>query len=282
MQEFNNLVADLKNKIQETDPDHKLVANFDRYLVSLVAQSICIIGSRSLSVIEGGALELCGGKLRKVLGLKPDENEEEETGELDNNQFEPLDEAGIALRQSWLIEGVLRLWNNEPRIGYLILEKMKNKGFLKPYQLLESLFKNNENLIAVTECYATELLNRLINDSIDAAAGGAEGGEEDKAKLLQAFNECVIRNVNLFVEKVEIDFSSENIDKFTEAETIDQDDEIRWGLRNLLDLLKMYLRNYLSILDISGLKKLIEEEASEKTNVKEHLNELIESVQKLN
>lgn len=142
LQSFNDLVVELKPKLEAVD--------VERYIVALVAQSVCIIGSRSLSVIEGGALELCGDKLRKVLGLPVDET-------IENDQFLNID--NYDERQDWVINSVIRLWNNEPRIGYLVLEKFRNRGLISSEHLLKSLFAED---LLTKEVYAVELLDRIL------------------------------------------------------------------------------------------------------------------------
>ncbi|QPG74867.1 hypothetical protein FOA43_002203 [Brettanomyces nanus] len=159
MESFEGLLNDVRKQISES------VDNVEKYIVALVVESVCIIGSRSLSVIEGGALELCGDKLRSVLG----EGEE---------------------RQKWLIEAVLRLWNHEPRIGYLVLEKMRNKKFIKSSQVIESLFDlSNGRVLAVTEIYADELLNRLLFEE-------AENETETQQEKQKVFGRVSISALN--------------------------------------------------------------------------------------
>lgn len=160
LQSFNDLIAELTDQINEANESEKPKCGIAKYIVVLAVQSVCIIGSRSLSVIDGGALELCGDKIRKVLGLElKDKDTAAET--LDNDQFSEVSDTKE--RQKWVIEAVLRLWNREPRIGYLILEKMRNKELISSSQIVESLFSvHGTKVPALSELYADEVLGRIL------------------------------------------------------------------------------------------------------------------------
>ncbi|GME68004.1 unnamed protein product [[Candida] boidinii] len=237
LQEFNDLIFKLKEEVSKDEKN--TVKIFSKYLVTLVVQSICIIGSRSLSVIEGGALEICGDKLRKVIGLSVIDKETNEEVLLENDQFEVLtgDEEKLNQRQSWVIEAVLRLWVNESRIGYLILEKMKNKGFISSIQLVKSLYIDEENILPITNVYAFELLERLINDG------------DDKSVLRTSITK-IIDNINIFTEKIDTgDDESQLILTPSDESEVNQETELKWGFNSLLSLLKFQIKNYLNDLN---------------------------------
>ncbi|OWB49473.1 hypothetical protein B5S27_g1014 [[Candida] boidinii] len=237
LQEFNDLILKLKEEVSKDEKN--TVKIFSKYLVTLVVQSICIIGSRSLSVIEGGALEICGDKLRKVIGLSVIDKETNEEVLLENDQFQVLtgDEEKLNQRQSWVIEAVLRLWVNESRIGYLILEKMKNKGFISSIQLVKSLYIDEENILPITNVYAFELLERLINDG------------DDKSVLRISITK-IIDNINIFTEKIDTgDDESQLILTPNDESEVNQETELKWGFNSLLSLLKFQIKNYLNDLN---------------------------------
>lgn len=281
LQEFNDLIIKLKEEILKDEKN--TVKNFSKYLVTLVVQSICIIGSRSLSVIEGGALEICGDKLRKVIGLSVIDKETNEEVVLENDQFQVLsvddeeDEVKkeeLNQRQLWVIEAVLRLWVNESRIGYLILEKMKNKNFISSEQLVKSLYIDEENILPITNVYAYELLERLIND------------EEDNKLVLKTSIDKIIDNINIFTEKI-INTEDEDEDNKliltpNDENEVNQETELKWGFNSLISLLKLQIKNYLNDLnEINILKKFnnIEHQAT-REYIKNSFNDYLHDCKK--
>lgn len=225
LQSFNDLIVELKRQIFEAEESERPSAGFDRYLVTLVTQSVCIIGSRSLSVIEGGALELCGNKVRKVLGL-PLKKEDSDEEEVANDQLSDI--TNTEERQKWVIEGTLRLWNNEPRIGYLILEKMRNKGIVKSSQIIQSLFEPSDKPVALTQIYADELLDRLLIDEDNDAEN------ETKEERGGQFGKCVVKELAALVKKAgkAVDLSDETFMKNGEDATKPETD-LLWEIKEL-------------------------------------------------
>ncbi|KAH3665926.1 hypothetical protein OGAPHI_004115 [Ogataea philodendri] len=251
LQQFNDLVVLLKQQIEQETANHPgdesyVVSNLDCYIVTLVIQSTCIIGSRSLSVVEGGALELCGAKLRKVLGLPAAEGEHED---LENDQFALLKESEVAERQKWLIDGVLRLWNNEPRIGYLILERIKRKGFITGTQLVDSFFANNESLLLISQTYASELFDRLVTSA---------DSESEAAEVLNRLYSNLVEHINLFIEKLGDDREEMILGSVETEDSADQDIELRWGLRGCFELLRSKMRLFSRATQFQNVQQLIE------------------------
>ncbi|KAG7813450.1 hypothetical protein KL921_000996 [Ogataea angusta] len=251
LQQFNDLIVLLKEQIAKESAEHPgaeeyLIGNIDCYIVTLVIQSTCIIGSRSLSVVESGALELCGAKLRKVLGLPAAEGEHED---LENDQFPLLKAEEVAERQKWLIDGVLRLWNNEPRIGYLILERIKNKGFISTTQLVDSFFANNESLTMISQVYASELFDRMVASS---------GSEAESKDLLQTFYNKIIEHIDLLIEKLGDDREEMILGTVETEESADQDTELRWGLHGCFEIMRSKARKFASLTNFEQLGEKIE------------------------
>ncbi|ODV84610.1 hypothetical protein CANARDRAFT_8592 [[Candida] arabinofermentans NRRL YB-2248] len=249
LKEFQDLVKDLKEKYEGEKE-----TPFERYLVTLVVQSTCIIGSRSLSVIEGGALELCNDKLKLVLGMRLDDEGEE----IDYSLFEG--ESDLKERQKWLIGGVLRLWNREPRVGYLVLEKFMNRGFVTAELILESLFENSDNLVIVNELYGVELFDRLVS--------------EFGWSILRLFVELSSKEIDSLTEKLNSDSNnvwqeiySEEFEKMSEVSDNEggKETELKWGLRSLVELTKSKLRQFHELINLEEIEDTLEKIGSKVT-----------------
>ena len=120
------------------------VKNANEYIVTLVLQSVCLIGSRSFSVFEESLNKVFGDKLKSVL--------------------EHVD-AGEAEKKEWIINAVLRIWNSEPRIGLMFLERLARYHIIDEGTLVRYVW--NYNCLPLREVYADEFLERLIDDRED-------------------------------------------------------------------------------------------------------------------
>ncbi|CDK25602.1 unnamed protein product [Kuraishia capsulata CBS 1993] len=187
VEDFDALIAQLKEEIANDET----VENAERYVITLLGQSVCIIGSRSLTVIDG-ALDIFAAKLHRALGQTVDSEMDGEN----ETASEPVSEEDQQIRRGWLVESVLRLWNHEPRIAYLILEKMYQHGFLVKNDIVDSLFSN---LIIVRQTHAVELMDRLMDEETykvftEKLSLKAEAANDKWEKhMLQQLLKCTIR-----------------------------------------------------------------------------------------
>lgn len=248
LQSFNDLIAELTSQIKEADESEQPKCGIARYIVVLVTQSVCVIGSRSLSVIDGGALELCGDKIRKVLGLEL-KDKDTDAEDIDNDQFS--DVSDTQQRQKWVIEAVLRLWNREPRIGYLILEKMRNKDLVTSSQIVESLFTAHGTKIpALTELYADELLDRLLLQRNLGEGEDDEAEEDHNDQKWTSFAKSCLKTLNTLIsdykdeaeEKGTIDIKSSEKLACEDATVAKKSTDLLWAIDGLLQLVESKLK----------------------------------------
>ncbi|VEU21699.1 DEKNAAC102275 [Brettanomyces naardenensis] len=267
MQSFNDLVAELKEQILGNPGS---VEDVEKYIVTLIVQSVCIIGSRSLSVIEGGALELCGDRIREVLGI-PTLGEEEA---IENDQFSEI--TNTAERQKWLIEAVLRLWNNEPRVGFLILEKMRNKRLVKSSQIIASLFEFADHLLVITEIYADELLDRLLFEE-------AENESESKEEKQSIFATAVVQSLGKFLASAgEENYDLEDDSFITKDPQVKEKiTDVKWAIRQLILMLESKLRRIRDKEFVEKIEEAISEEITDNDGVKKQLLDRLQGLQNL-
>lgn len=186
------------------------VENGEEYLVTLIVESICLIGSRSFSVFEDSLNKVFGDKLNAIISR------------IDNNE-----------KNQWIISAVLRIWNNEPRIGLLFIEKLLRFGTLNEKLIIESVWNCSESkILPLSEVYADEYLERMIDFADD------EDGEDAMIKqveLITKYLELAVRKIN------EIgDFQLQYILHELNDDSSDED----WKLRALIGHVVTKLRKY--------------------------------------
>ncbi|CAI8510140.1 Nuclear cap-binding protein complex subunit 1 [Pichia kudriavzevii] len=144
VEDSNESLLELIDRLKERVVNEGDVKNANEYIVTLVLQSVCLIGSRSFSVFEESLNKVFGDKLKSVL--------------------EHVD-AGEAEKKEWIINAVLRIWNSEPRIGLMFLERLARYHIIDEGTLVRYVW--NYNCLPLREVYADEFLERLIDDRED-------------------------------------------------------------------------------------------------------------------
>lgn len=156
VEDFMSVIDRLRESIESTPDEQRVIKNVDQYIVTLVVQSICLIGSRSFSVLQDGLQNLFGGKVKAIMDsiTNPDKPE-------------------------WVSKSVLRLWVNEPRIGMLFLSKLINYG-IEPIDIINGswLYVSDGNPVPVQELWMEQFLDRYILD---------EDMSQERQTLLNAY-----------------------------------------------------------------------------------------------
>lgn len=224
---FLELTNKLKDRIN--NGNEEIVENSDEYIITLVVESICLIGSRSFSVFEESLNKVFGDKLNAILNELSKNNSKEEL----NN---------------WVINAVLRIWNNEPRIGLMFIDKLIRFGVLDEVSIIKFIWKNDENLLPITEIYIDEYLNNLI-DYIDE-----EDGEEAIKKQEDMIN-VYLKEAILKINKEEKVFEISELNKLNEYSS-----EEEWKFKHLIGFMQKNFRKYGSKIDVSKLLQEVERE----------------------
>lgn len=207
------LTTKLKEKIESDSSG--IVENSDEYIITLVVQSICLIGSRSFSVFEESLNKVFGDKLNVIV-----EN-------TDNDR-----------KKQWIIDAVLRIWNNEPRIGFMFIEKLLRYGTLDEVTVVESVWNCGDNkILPLCEVYADEFLGRILDFADE------DDGEEELAKqreIIKVYLELAVARVNDFYTAIgRDDLSLESLADLQESSS-----DAEWGLKDLLGLIMSKIRKY--------------------------------------
>ncbi|ODV94602.1 hypothetical protein PACTADRAFT_50476 [Pachysolen tannophilus NRRL Y-2460] len=248
-EEFNNLVADLK---QQAEPFN--IPNIDRYIINLVYQSACVIGSRSISHISSfiGVAEF---KLKKTVGLDVSNILKEEE-EYQGDQFAVIESEGeLKTRQQWVIESVLRIWNHEPQVGFLILEMLLTRRILTVDELLRTAF-DQENYAILTNVSCTESILRILENLKLFNISNPKEVQE----CYMLFFKLIVQNMNLVILKINPDENT-LITSPDNEDQVSEENEARWCFIGLFLLMKSYLRKFSNeyILIETELENLITE-----------------------
>lgn len=165
VEDFMNVIERLRQSIEQTPDEQRVIKDVDQYIVTLVIQSICLIGSRSFSVLQDGLKNLFGIKVKSI-----------------------MDSITNAEKSSWVIKAVLRLWVNEPRIGMLFLSKLINYG-IEPIDIINGSWVHvaEGKPVPVQEIWMEQFLDRYILD---------EDMINERQLLLEAYFKNAVSCVN--------------------------------------------------------------------------------------
>lgn len=177
---FIEITNDLRNIISETSESERVVQNTDQYLITLIIQSVCLIGSRSFSVLEEGMNKVFGGKVQAIVDSIEDDR-----------------------KYSWIVNAVLRLWNLEPRIGMLFLSKFAKFGVIDDKSIINAGWNaGSGKIMPVCELWMEEFLDSLIETS------------DNKHKLIVEYMTNAVSILNKRLENVDI--SKEELNNLTD------------------------------------------------------------------
>lgn len=238
------LTTKLKEKIESDSSG--IVENSDEYIITLVVQSICLIGSRSFSVFEESLNKVFGDKLNMIV-----EN-------TDNDR-----------KKQWIIDAVLRIWNNEPRIGFMFIEKLLRYGTVSEVTVVESVWNCSESkVLPLCEVYADEFLGRLLDFADES------DGEEELAKqreIIQVYLGMSVAKLNGFYHTVAAEEGNGEIDMRYLEGLDDTSSEAAWGLRNSVGLIVSKVRKYKDLdIDFGGLF-----EKADNADIRAHLQQAV-------
>jgi nuclear cap-binding protein subunit 1 len=213
------LTNKLKEKIEidyenNNNNNNKIVEDSDEYIITLIIESICLIGSRSFSVFEESLNKVFGDKLNYI--------------------FERIENPN---KIKWVINAVLRIWNNEPRIGLLFIEKLLRFGIFNEFNIIETVWNCCENkILPLAEIFADEYLERIIEFA----------DEEDGDDEINKQNELILFYLQLFINKLnEITIDNKNKINLTTLENLDDKSlDSEWEVKNLIGLFISKLRRY--------------------------------------
>ncbi|GMM46341.1 Sto1 protein [Pichia kluyveri] len=237
---FEELINKLRERVENESEESKIVENSDEYIITVIIQSICLIGSRSFSVFEESLKKVFGEKLKFVLDS------------IDND-----------MKEEWIIEAVLRIWNNEPRIGLLFIEKLNKFGVLDTFTIIRKVWNlSSDRLLPLSELYVSEFLENLIegeiyyeeDESDDTDSNANEGENEEEEEYVEKVNEesfekykdTIKFNFEIAIEKMnEMYIEVENGLAIKDLKTLKAGDEdYKWGVKNMFGLLKKYIFKY--------------------------------------
>lgn len=180
LDEFLKIIERLRGAIAD-DP---VISNADQYIITLVIQSVCLIGSRSFSVLQDGLRSLFGEKVNAMLA------------EIDNQS-----------KSEWVCKAVLRLWTNEPRIGMLCLSRLIGYG-VEHVDIIHAAWQyiDATGCVPVQEVWMEQFLDRFVIDEQDQEIKSkliethfayaqqqleqAKDESEEKFKAIEEFIEC--------------------------------------------------------------------------------------------
>lgn len=236
-EQFNDMVNETTEAIKSS------VVNVDteKVLINLIFQTYAYIGSRSIySVVS--ILNRDIAKLKHISGMKVTDEDYKVSG---NDFIFPelnLTEEQINLRQSWVVDAILRIWVHQPQVAFLILEYLIEFQILNPQLLIRKALSIDHNLI-INNVSCMESMNRVLS--------GSSKNEGFKDVIILLFG-LIVDNLNSTLEKlspespkektVEItkEFSDEDIQNSELMEKID----LQWLFYEYKGLLKTYVRKF--------------------------------------
>ncbi|GEQ72570.1 hypothetical protein JCM33374_g6257 [Metschnikowia sp. JCM 33374] len=236
-EQFNDMVNETTEAIKST------IVNIDteKVLINLVFQTYAYIGSRSIySVVS--IINRDVAKLKFISGMKVTEEDYRVSG---NDFLFPelnLTQEQIDLRQSWIVDSILRIWVHQPQVAFLILEYLIEFQILNPQLLIQKALKVDHNLI-INNVSCMESMNRVLS------ASSKSEGFKDVILLLFSL---IVQNLNTTLKslspedpvkspvQITKDFSNEDIENAELMEKID----LQWLFYEYKGLLKTYVRKF--------------------------------------
>ncbi|OBA19241.1 hypothetical protein METBIDRAFT_33442 [Metschnikowia bicuspidata var. bicuspidata NRRL YB-4993] len=236
-EQFNDMVNETTEAIKSS------VVNVDteKVLINLIFQTYAYIGSRSIySVVS--ILNRDIAKLKYISGMTVTEEDYRVSG----NDFTfpelTLTQEHINLRQSWIVDSILRIWIHQPQVAFLILEYLIEFQILNPQLLIRKALDVDHNLI-LNNVSCMESMNRVLN--------GSSKSENFKDVILLLFS-LIVQNLNVTLEKlspedpaqspvaITKDFSDEDNQNVELMQRID----LQWLFYEYRGLLKTYVRKF--------------------------------------
>lgn len=146
------------------------VPNPQRFMVNLIAQTYCYVGSRSIfSAVALIARDVF--KFKFMMGMELEEDFE----------LPALGDAEISTRQQWLIDAIIRIWYHHPQMVFLLLEHIADFDIITSEMVLKNYFEQ-DLMVNNFACY--ESVERMgVNKVGDVVVKNAvvkinEGGNE--------------------------------------------------------------------------------------------------------
>lgn len=221
--QFWDLFKHLDAKIADRDNKTELKVNF-------VMQIVCFSSSRSISHFETLVSKL-GYRIKKLLGKKVDVAEIAKTEDGFDYEGFYVGE-GQENVDRYVIQAVLRYWNDTPQNGFFIVEILNKLGLVGKRSTVEFLIDYRS--LVLRNSLATELYFKLIDHIVR--------DNDSVAETLTSNFQLLVAVLNLVVDGlpgIEVIVAQEDDEKIGEPEY-----ENKWKYRGIMGLLKAVVRKY--------------------------------------
>ncbi|KAM9909611.1 hypothetical protein OXX69_005275 [Metschnikowia pulcherrima] len=153
-----------------------------------------------------------------------------------------LTQEDVDLRQTWIVDSILRIWVHQPQVAFLILEYLIEFRILNPQLLIRKALSSDHNLI-INNVSCMESMNRVLS--------GSAKSESFQDVILLLFS-LIVDNLNATLKNlapedpvkspVQIikDFSNEDVANAELMKKID----LQWLFYEYKGLLKTYVRKF--------------------------------------
>ncbi|KAM9937428.1 hypothetical protein OXX80_003026 [Metschnikowia pulcherrima] len=236
-EQFNEMV----NETVEAIKSSVVNVNTEQVMINLIFQTYAYIGSRSIySVVS--IINRDVAKLKYISGMQVTEEDYRVSG---NDFIFPelnLTQEDVDLRQTWIVDSILRIWVHQPQVAFLILEYLIEFKILNPQLLIRKALSSDHNLI-INNVSCMESMNRVLS--------GSAKSENFKDVILLLFS-LIVDNLNATLKNlapedpvkspVQIikDFSNEDVANAELMRKID----LQWLFYEYKGLLKTYVRKF--------------------------------------
>ncbi|KAF8003487.1 hypothetical protein HF325_002732 [Metschnikowia pulcherrima] len=180
-EQFNEMV----NETVEAIKSSVVNVNTEQVMINLIFQTYAYIGSRSIySVVS--IINRDVAKLKYISGMQVTEEDYRVSG---NDFIFPelnLTQEDVDLRQTWIVDSILRIWVHQPQVAFLILEYLIEFRILNPQLLIRKALSSDHNLI-INNVSCMESMNRVLS--------GSAKSENFKDVILLLFS-LIVDNLN--------------------------------------------------------------------------------------
>lgn len=240
--DFFDIIEQVKNDITNDD------INKVKFIINLIFQSYCFIGSRSIySTISILSRDLT--KLKWISGNQLSESDY--IGSSEDFRFSAVnlsgEESSFNELQNYIIDSIFRIWIHQPQFIFLILEFLVDSKILSFDILIERVCDLSSNFVTENiNCFET--INRLLSSFAKKASSTyTEETEADKAKAayvssLSKISSTFINNLSAILTQLNIK-DDEQIKIESDIEDTNRID-LEWLFFDYLDLLKFVIRKF--------------------------------------
>lgn len=245
------------SKIDELLAKEEKITNKERFKINFLFQVICFAGSRSISHFETFICKVLF-RIKKLLGFTLEESEIIKTEEMielgfDYNDtyltgYKPIeDKEELHKKELWIIEAVLRYWNDTPQNGFIILEILAKLKLLSAKAVFEFLFIENSDgeIQLLTNSLATEIFFKNLSKIAQDKSSNDERVVDNFTFVVEK-TVCLLNSVTSKLQEIgkleaQIDTPTADISSEVVAEP---DYDLKWKYVTGLGLIKSVLRKY--------------------------------------